>query len=57
MKTFNIFYDIKISNGVLEERCLTVENVRCKIDAIHLFKENAPKNAIFRSVKRPLNLT
>lgn len=56
MKTFNVFYDVKIADGVLEERCLTVHGVRFKNEAVCIFLEKAPKNAILRSVKKPLDL-
>lgn len=54
MKTFNVFYDVKIAFGVLEERCLVVDNCVTKLDAITAYKKIAPKNAIFRCVKAPL---
>jgi hypothetical protein len=54
MKTFNVFYDVIIAPGVLEERCLTVDNCRTKSDAISAYVKNVPKNAIFRCVKAPL---
>jgi hypothetical protein len=50
MKWFNVFYDIKVSYGVLEEQCLTVQG-KTKHDAVTVYRETAPKNAIFRSIK------
>lgn len=54
MKTFNVFYDLKIAYGVLEERCLVVDNCVTKLDAITVYKKFAPENAIFRYVKTPI---
>ena len=53
MKTFNVFFDVRV-NGVLEERCITVYNVLTRAHAINEYKKQAPADAIFRSVKKPL---
>jgi hypothetical protein len=53
MKWFNVFYDVQVAYGVLEERCFTVQ-ANFKHEAVNVFRENAPKNAIFRCVKTPL---
>jgi hypothetical protein len=54
MKTFNVFYDIVIAPGVLEEKCLTVHNCNTKNDAIFAYDKLGLDNAIFRCVKAPL---
>jgi len=54
MKRFNVFYDIRNDQGILEEYCYTVENVNNKSEAIHMFIKNKPANAIYRCAKAPL---
>lgn len=54
MKVFDVFYDVKV-NGLLEERCITVYGALTRVHAINEYKKQAPKGAIFRSVKKPLS--
>lgn len=56
MKTFNVFYAVVTDSGVLEERCLVVDNCKVKHDAISIYHTIAPKNAMFRCVKTHLLL-
>lgn len=54
MKTFIVYYDVVITKGVLEERCMTVNNCVTKHDAVYAFRNSGIENAIFRCVKSPL---
>lgn len=56
MKTYNVFYDLPVAYGVLEEKVLTVNNANNKSEAIIIYRNSAPKNAIFRSVKKPIDI-
>lgn len=50
-KHFDVFYDVVV-NGVCTEYYITVYNVRSRSHAINRYRELAPANAIFRSVKQ-----